>query len=184
MNSEKSEHITILEQLFESLPSKSGIKRILDAGSGKTSLNCLLDYYPDATVDAVVFPGDERKIKSVTENVKGENFRLIEKDICSDSLPGEYDLVLAHLLLGEAVKWGNSFSDLLDSLLSIKTRYLVIVDFLEDPSVNYSFLEEDLKRNNRKILNKIQIAKQEPQEFTGKKGQEFVGKTYVGYAIL
>jgi hypothetical protein len=44
---------------------------------------------------------------------------------------------LAHLLLGEATLFGNTFSDVLSSLFSLNSEYLAIVDVLEDTELDY-----------------------------------------------
>jgi len=172
-----SEHWAILSGLFAKL-DKNEIKHILDAGSGKTSLSCLLTYFDQSQVDAVVFPGDERKISSVRNFVVSDRYKLHEYDICVAPVDGEYDLVLAHLLLGEAAKWGNKFGDLLKKLLDIQSRYFVILDFSEDPNIDYGYLTDYLANNGFELVAQDSIKKQEPQEF-----DDFVGQTYVAFLI-
>lgn len=106
-----SEHCTLISKLVEDI-EKSKIYKVLDAGSGKTSLSILLKLFPNCEVDAIVFYNDLRKINSIKENVVSNRYFLKEKDICKDKIEGSYDFVLAHLLLGEAKKWGNKFEDL------------------------------------------------------------------------
>ncbi|MDD4188177.1 MAG: hypothetical protein PHX04_05435 [Bacilli bacterium] len=88
------EHHNNLNQLL----NLDNINKVLDAGSGRTSLNYLINKYPNAKIDAIVYPGDDRKITSIKENVKGK-YTLKEIDLCKESLDEDYDLVLAHLLL-------------------------------------------------------------------------------------
>jgi hypothetical protein len=103
---------------------------------------------------------------------------LIEKDICKEEVTENYDLVLAHLLLGEATTWGNSFKSLLERLLNINKEYIIIVDFKEDSSIDYDYLEQLCLSKNYEILSKIEISKREPQNF-----KNFIGKNYIGYCI-
>lgn len=46
----------------------------------------------------------------------------------------------ARILLGEAMRFGNTFDDVLNALFSISTDYLIIVNVLEDLDVNYRFI--------------------------------------------
>ncbi|MDR3208513.1 MAG: hypothetical protein LBT45_01545 [Rickettsiales bacterium] len=52
-------------QVFEKTAGELAPRNILDAGSGRTSLALLCEMFPRAKIDAVIFPGDERKRKSV-----------------------------------------------------------------------------------------------------------------------
>ena len=171
-----NEHVILLSKLF-SIINKNSIKNILDAGSGRTSLNDLAEQFPNAKIDAIVYYGDERKKKSIYENVKSRNFELIEKDIVKDTITKKYDLVLAHLLLGEALTWGNTVEELLDNLLNIETKYLIIVDIKEDVSIDYEYLEATINKKY-KIIKKEEIRKEEPQVF-----KNFISKNYVGYVV-
>ena len=171
-----NEHAILLSELF-SVINKNSIKIILDSGSGRTSLNNLAEQFPNAKIDAIVYYGDERKKKSIYENVKSRNFELIEKDIVKDKITKKYDLVLAHLLLGEALTWGNTVEELLDNLLNIETKYLIIVDIKEDVSIDYEYLEATINKKY-KIIKKEEIRKEEPQVF-----KNFISKNYVGYVV-
>lgn len=169
-----------MQEHFNNLNSIINLKEInniLDSGSGRTSLNYLINTFPNANIDAVVFPGDYRKINSIKENVQG-NYNLTEIDLCKNNVSKEYDLVLAHLLLGEATKFNNTFEDLLEKLLKIKSTYYVIYDFKEDNTLDFNYLEQYLQDNNFEILNKKEFFKQEPQQFTN-----FLGSTYIAYLI-
>lgn len=169
-----------MQEHFNNLNSIINLKEInniLDSGSGRTSLNYLINTFPNANIDAVVFPGDYRKINSIKENVQG-TYDLIETDLCKSNVTKEYDLVLAHLLLGEATKFNNTFEDLLEKLLKIKSTYYVIYDFKEDNTLDFNYLEQYLQDNNFEILNKKEFLKQEPQQFTN-----FLGSTYIAYLI-
>jgi len=135
-------------------------------------------YYKNARVDAIVYPGDLRKINSIKDSVKESRYKLRGLDLTKTGIFDTYDLLLAHLLLGEAVVWGNEFKDLLKAILNIKADYYVIVDFKEDPVVDYEYLETYLAENNYEIIAKEEINKKQPQEF-----ESFIGKTYIGYLI-
>ena len=148
-----------MQEHFNNLNSIINLKEInniLDSGSGRTSLNYLINTFPNANIDAVVFPGDYRKINSIKENVQG-NYNLTEIDLCKNNVSKEYDLVLAHLLLGEATKFNNTFEDLLEKLLKIKSTYYVIYDFKEDNTLDFNYLEQYLQDNNFEILNKKEL---------------------------
>jgi trans-aconitate methyltransferase len=129
-------HEKLLEGLFESFDTRRDY-RILDAGSGRTSLYFLTTRFPHASITAIVYPGDGRKIKGIRGFVPTNNYILKETDIKNFKGETKFDVVLAHLLLGEATKFGNTFDDVLNALFSINTDYLVIVDVLKDPEVNY-----------------------------------------------
>jgi hypothetical protein len=121
-----------MQEHFNNLNSIINLKEInniLDSGSGRTSLNYLINTFPNANIDAVVFPGDYRKINSIKENVQG-NYNLTEIDLCKNNVSKEYDLVLAHLLLGEATKFNNTFEDLLEKLLKmikLKLQHQILI---------------------------------------------------------
>jgi hypothetical protein len=99
------------------------------------------------------------------------NYVLKEIDIRNFESETEFDIILAHLLLGEATKFRNKFNDVLNALFSIKTRYLVIVDVLEDTDVDYrSILAATAQKG---LIKKISfsdkyigflISKEEPKE--------------------
>jgi len=128
-------HRKIFEETVGSLAPES----ILDAGSGRTSLSLLCALFPRAKIDAVIFPGDERKKKSVGS--VGADFELIEVDIAKADFQKTYDLVVLHLLLGEAVKWGNSVPALLEKLFPCAKKHIMVADFPEDPEIDFALIE-------------------------------------------
>lgn len=172
-----TEHYILLSKIFTKIETLK-INNILDAGSGKTSLSILLKCFPNSNIDAIVYYNDKRKMHSIKENIISNRFNLVEKDICKDNISKKYELVLAHLLLGEATKWGNTFTDLLENLSKIDSKYFAILDLKEDPSVDYNYLEQFIENNSFKIIVKDEINKKEEQQFNG-----FIGKTYVAYLI-
>ncbi len=169
-----------MEEHFKNLnefQNLENIKKVLDAGSGKTSLSYLINKFSNATIDAIVYPGDERKIGTIREKVKG-NYNLMELDFCKEEILKSYDFVLAHLLLGEATKFGNHFQDLLHKLLKIKSPYFLIYDILEDTSIDYNYLEKCFSLNNFEILEKKIFKKSKEQAYG-----DFIAKNYVAYLI-
>ncbi len=161
-------HITILRELLSDL-SIADISHILDAGSGKTSLSIIISCFPKASVDAIVYPGDERKLKTI-RNIQSDQVNVVEWDICDTPIPAHYDLVVAHLLLGEASKFGNTFQDLLQNLFSIQSRYYIIIDYLEDPKVDADAIRTYCEAANFKVQEYICAENTEPQvwdDFTG-----------------
>lgn len=174
-------HKELLESLFEKIKDEN-IKEIFDAGSGGTSMSVTLDYFKDAHIDAVVFPGDQRKIKSVRERVDSDRYTLNELDIAKDKVIKKYDLVLAHLLLGEALTWGNKVEELLERLLEIDSRYFLIFDMKEDTSLDFGYIAERLNSGGLKIIEQGEIAKKEPQEYPGsQKKAPFTARNYVAF---
>jgi len=169
-----SEHYNLIFELAMNI-DESKVKNVLDSGSGKTSLSILHKLFPKSYIDAIVFNGDERKISSIMENIVSERCTIIEMDICKEVIFKKYDVVLAHLLLGEAEKWGNSFEELFTRLVNIECEYLIILDYKEDPSIDYHYLEVVLK-DKFELITQGEITKSQPQEF-----KRFIGKTYIAY---
>lgn len=162
----KKGHVVLLENFLALLKGEEKIERVLDAGSGRTSVSALAEYFPKADITALVYPGDQRKISKIKE--VGE-FLILEQDLCV-GLAGSYDLVAAHLLLGEAAKFGHSMDELLEGLLSVQCRYLVIIDYLEDPRVSREKIEEVCTAKGFVVQYSGCIANDEPQswvDFTG-----------------
>lgn len=164
---------------FLNLIKRENITSILDAGSGRTSLSIITHSFPDASIDAVVYPGDLRKINSIKEITDhNKNISILEKDICSDTVISEYDLIVAHLLLGEAAKFGNEFEDLLTNIITMKYKYIIIIDYLEDPAVNENDIWEMCEKHNLTIVYRSYFTNQQPQVW-----EEFTGKHNFGYLI-
>lgn len=163
-------HVVILLDFLRRLQDKR-IDCILDAGSGRTSLGILKECFPTAELDAVVYPGDQRKIDSICSLGLGKDAcRILERDICIEPFEKEYDLVTAHLLLGEAARFGNTFEELLWRLLAIRTRYLIIIDYLEDPKVNKALIDQLCKEGEITVIAQRCVRNEEPQvwhDFTG-----------------
>ncbi len=171
-------HKTILDELLHSInPEK--VLNVLDAGSGRTSLRSLLDYFQEAYVEAVVYPNDQRKISSITENITvEERYQLKKLDLCEESFIQCYDVVVAHLLLGEAEKFGHTFEELFLRLTYIRCKYLIVIDYVEDPVINLNYIENIFHTSKYRILKKVQLQTPIPYE-----GDNFIGKTNFGYLV-
>lgn len=169
-------HRIILEKLLKSLKDQE-IVRILDAGSGRTSLKEIMTVFPDRQVDAVVYPGDDRKLKSI-EPYLTEQVRVLERDICKSSFEEPYDLVVAHLLLGEAGKFGNTFENILTSLLAIDSVYFILIDYVEDPAVDEKAVREFCALNSYEMIEQINEECLEPQVW-----EDFTGYHNFGYLV-
>ena len=171
-------HGIILRDFLRTVKDENIIS-ILDAGSGRTSLSVIADIFPDASIDAVIYPGDTRKINSISGIVEQNgNICPVERDICSDSIDKEYDLVVAHLLLGEAAKFGNTFEDLLEKVAAIRYRYLIIIDYLEDPAVDENRISEMCDLNSLTVLYRSYYTNEDPQVW-----DDFTGLHNFGYLI-
>ncbi len=142
----------LLDSLFGTIGLK-GINDVLDIGSGRTSIFYLTDRFKGLNIKGIVFPGDLRKINPIKDCVKNDNYELIEVDIKDLNLDKPFDIVLAHLFLGEAEQFGeNKYEDVLEKIFSIKTKYLVLVNLIKD-NINYSLLLKEiaLKGNISKL---------------------------------
>lgn len=171
-------HKIILNDFLDLIKGEN-ITSILDAGSGRTSLSVITDLFPDTPIDAVVYPGDMRKINSVKEiSDNNENISVIEKDICEDTSAKAYDIITAHLLLGEAAKFGNSFEELLEKIITMTYKYLIIIDYLEDPAVNETDIMKACEKYELTVVRKSVVTNQEPQVW-----EDFTGVHNFGYLI-
>ncbi len=169
-------HTQILYHFLTELQSER-IQRILDAGSGKTSLTAIRAAFPAAQVDAVVYPGDERKLCTIRP-METERLSALELDLCQGELSTPYDLVVAHLLLGEAAKFSNTGQLLLERVLAIPFRYLIIIDYLEDPDVDGAMIPILCKQRKLSILKRVCVENAVPQVWA-----DFVGTHNFGYLI-
>lgn len=139
----------LLENLFRGIPAR-GVKKILDVGSGRTSIQFLADRFKAVTVKGLVYPGDKRKLEPIRDCVSRKNYEIVERDFKNTRFHEEFDVVLAHLFLGEATKFGsNTFEGMLRRLFSLKTKHLVIVDLLFDPGVDYNAVFQMIAKNGK-----------------------------------
>jgi len=185
-NTSGSIHDKIIKSMTKGL-NKQEIKKIIDAGSGKTSASCLLKYFPSAKVDAIVFPGDNRKKNPLTSTIGSNRLEIQETDICVTAFKRKYDLCCAHLTLGEAQLFGNSFENLFHHIMDINAKYFLFVDILEDPSVHFRYLEQWLKEKGYKILKKKKFKNPNPEHYPKVKHDkyklEFDSKHYLAYLV-
>lgn len=171
-------HRIILNDFLNLIKTES-ITSILDAGSGRTSLSIIANSFPNTSIDAVVYPSDMRKINSIKEITEhNNNISAIEKDICIDTVIREYDIIIAHLLLGEAAKFGNTFEDLLEKVITMKYKYLIIIDYLEDPAVKENEIINMCEKYNLTIVYQSYFTNQDPQAW-----EDFKGLHNFGYLI-
>lgn len=143
----------LLNNLFDEIKDNN-IKNILDIGGGRTSVLYLTDRFKKIKIKTLIYPGDERKIKPILECVKNENYEIIENDI-KKIKNKKVDIVLAHLFLGEAEKFGNNkFKEIINALLKIKTKFLVMIN-REDDEIDYFYLLKQIIKKGRiiKIVN-------------------------------
>ncbi len=182
----KSIHDKIVKTMIKKLPAEK-FNKVLDAGSGKTSASILLKYFPNAQVDAVVYPGDNRKKHPLENAIGSDRLDILETDICKACIRKKYDLCLAHLILGEAHNFGNHFSDLFHQIMDIKAKYFLVIDILEDPAVHYRYINQYLKEKNFKILKKKKFRNPNPEHYPKVKCDkyklEFDSKHYMAYLI-
>lgn len=162
------EHLKMINSLL-----KTEYVNILDLGSGRTSMSILLKKFPKSNITGICYPGDNRKLDSIRQNCIGK-YNLIEMDICSQQPKQEYDLVLCHLLLGEALKFGNTITNMLNGIFSIQTKAICIIDYLEDPDVDFELVENFAKEKGYKIRDKYIIEKDKEEQYAS-----FIGKHYI-----
>lgn len=163
------------------------IKKIIDAGSGKTSASMLLKYFQTAQIDAIVFPGDNRKKNPLETVISSNRLEVFEADICKECFRKKYDLCMAHLLLGEAHNFGNHFTDLFHQLMDIKAKYFLIIDIFEDPAVHFRYLQQYIKEKGFKIIKKKKFKNPNPEHYPKVKYDkyklEFDSKHYLAYLV-
>lgn len=169
-------HAVILQEYLREL-ANGHIERILDAGSGRTSLSMITSCFSNATIGAVVYPGDERKLRSITP-LLSEHICAVEIDISKCGFENSYDLVVAHLLLGEATKFGNTFHSVFEKLMKINSRYFIIIDYLEDPSVDEGEIRALCQKTPFKMIKYLCLENQNPQVW-----DDFTGTHNFGYLI-
>ena len=63
----------VLEYLFKEISNKK-IKKVLDIGSGRTSIYYLTSKFKNLKIKGMIYPGDTRKITPIIECVKNKNY--------------------------------------------------------------------------------------------------------------
>lgn len=186
VDTSKSIHDKAIKALIKPLKNVE-IKKIIDAGSGKISASIMLKYFPLANVDAIIHPGDNRKKNPLESAIGSKRLEIVEADICKTCFRKSYDLCLIHMTLGEALNFGNSFELLFHQLMSIKAKYFIIYDILEDPCVHYRYIEEYLKEKGFEIIKKKKFKNPNPEHYPKVKYDkyklEFNSEHYIGYLI-
>ena len=146
------DHDMILRTLLGKLRDTEGFcntlaMHIADIGSGFTSLSGITMTFPDASVDAIVYPGDERKLKKIralcadhdkdSEYFKNSKVVIAEMDVCNP-VPfismTHYNLAVCHLLFGEATKFGNTVERMRDAIMQLDWDYIILIDYADDPT--------------------------------------------------
>lgn len=95
----------------------------------------------------------------------------------------EYDLVLAHLILGEAMMWGkNTLGTMVENIFTIPAKFFVFIDYKEDPSVDFDFIRDYYKqickeKNLQEYMWDLEKPKEKPQDF-----KSFVGRTFKSFS--
>ena len=119
VNTSKSIHDKIVRVMTKKL-KRDEFKKVIDAGSGKISASIALKYFPNSRVDAVIFPGDNRKKNPLENAIGSDRLEIMEVDICNTTFRKQYDFCLVHCSLGEALRWGNSFENMFHHIMDIK----------------------------------------------------------------
>lgn len=179
-------HDKIVRTMIKPL-KKEEILKIIDAGSGKVSASILLKYFPKAHVDAVIFPGDNRKKNLIENSIDSDRIETMEADICTTTFRKQYDLCLIHLSLGEALHFNNSFENLFHHIMDIKADYFVLIDVWEDPCVHFRYIEQYLKEKGFKIIKKKKFRNPNPEHYPkfkyDKYKLEYDSKHFMAYTI-
>ena len=179
-------HDKMVHTMIKSL-KKDEIKKIIDAGSGKVSASIVLKYIPTAKVDAVIFPGDNRKKNMLENSIDSDRLETVEANICETTFRKQYDLCLVHLSLGEALHFNNSFESMFGHIMDIKSDYYIIIDVLEDPCVHFRYIEEYLKEKGFKIIKKKKFRNPHPEHYPkfkyDKYKLEYDSKHFLAYTI-
>ena len=186
VDTSKSIHDKIVRVMTKKIDCE-GFKKVIDAGSGKTSASIALKYFKNANVDAIVFPGDNRKKNPLESSIGSNRLEIIEMNLCNGCVRKKYNFCLAHLLLGEAHNFGNHFSDLFHQLMDIKAKYFLIIDIFEDPAVHFRYMEQYFKEKGFKILKKKKFKNPNPEHYPKVKYDkyklEFDSKHFLAYLI-
>ena len=186
IDTSKSIHDKIINVMTKKL-KREEIKKIIDAGSGKISASVLLKYFSFASVEAIVYPGDNRKKHPLEHAIGSDRLEVVEADICKECFRKKYDLCLAHLTLGEAHNFGNHFSDLFHQLMDIKAKYFLIVDIMEDPAVHFRYMEQYFREKGFKVIRKKKFRNPNPEHYPKVKYDkyklEFDSKHYLAYLV-
>lgn len=186
VNTSKSIHDKIVRVMTKKL-KRDEFKKVIDAGSGKISASIALKYFPNSRVDAVIFPGDNRKKNPLENAIGSDRLEIMEADICNTTFRKQYDFCLVHCSLGEALRWGNSFENMFHHIMDIKADYFLIIDIFEDPCVHFRYIEQYLKEKGFKIVKKKKFKNPTPEHYPKVKFDkyklEFDSRHYIAYLV-
>lgn len=171
----------LMNLLFQKIKDRN-IITIMDAGSGDTSLSSLLSHFKEANIDAITYPKDSIKTKEVLKNIVSQRYQLFEYDLAQTDITKQYDLVLSHLTLGNAIHYNTDSKELFRNILTFDSRFFVFVDVKENPTLNFEYMKTYIQENHMRLLSVIEMTKTKP-EIATIQGTKFVEKTYVGYLV-
>lgn len=163
------------------------VKKVIDAGSGKISASLCLKFFPNAELDAIIFPGDNRKKNPMENAIGSDRIEIVEADICTTTFRKQYDFCLVHLSLGEATRWGNSFENMFHHITDLKAKFFLFIDVAEDPCVHFRYMEAFFKEKGFKILKKKKFKNPNPEHYPKVKYEkyklEYTSKHYIAYLV-
>jgi hypothetical protein len=162
------EHKKILEDMLT-----KNYTNILDLGSGKTSMSLLLNKFSKSNITGICYPGDNRKLDKIKEECIGK-YNLLQKDISKEEVEGKYDLILCHLLFGEATKFNNTVIDMVNKVFSINSKDILVIDYLEDVDIDFDELIEIASSKGYEISKKGIYKKECDEQY-----DKFIGKNYI-----
>ena len=149
----------------------NGAKRILYVGSSEYGLDLLYRNYLFSSIDSIIRFDDSAVDKPAKRN--GQCIMRFKKmDLGTDEITIPYDLVFAHLSLGEASKWGEKLDSisLLVKLLSTNTQYIVIYDYKGRDTIDWDKVEAGIAGHRYSTVLKSEIKIEDPKESCGKTG--------------
>jgi len=130
----RPEHSKLFKEIFSLIRSQK-IDFIADIGSGRTSLYNITQTYPEAVVDAISEIPTTLGIKQMKKAVKAKNWEVVKADITTQKVNRQYDLAVAHLAISRGIDRGHTLEDMKKGVFSLYTKYLLIVENLNNPNI-------------------------------------------------
>lgn len=130
----RPEHSKLFKEIFSLIRSQK-IDFVADIGSGRTSLYNITAAYPDATVDAIIEIPTVLGIKQMKKAVKSKNWEVIKADVTTQKINRQYDLAVAHLSISRGIDRGHTLEDMKKGVFSLYTKYLLVVENLNNPNI-------------------------------------------------
>ncbi len=130
----RPEHSKLFKEIFGLIKSQK-IDFVADIGSGRTSLYNITQTYPNAVVDAIIETPTILGIKQMHKAVKAKNWEVVKTDITKQKINRQYDLAVAHLAISRGIAKGHTLEDMKKGIFSLYTKYLLIVENLNDPNI-------------------------------------------------